>query len=123
MTQPTLFNLHPNEYSNHPSLVNLDKCVGSFNTLNDLPNEVCVPNETEDLYLSGFNMIAEINEPNILTKHVSCKRECKFCGKNCNSNQKWNNDKCRCKRKSVTEQHVYEKDDIWNPATCSCLNF
>ena len=68
-------------------------------------------------------MIAEINEPNILTKHVSCKRECKFGGENCNSNQKWNNDKCRCKRKSVTEQHVYEKDDIWNPATCSCLNF
>ena len=52
MTQPTLFNLHPNEYSYHPSLVNLDKCVGSFNTLNDLPNEVCVPNETEDNILA-----------------------------------------------------------------------
>ena len=40
MTQPTLINLHPNEYIEgllyYPSAFNLDRCVGSFNTLNDL---------------------------------------------------------------------------------------
>ena len=32
-------------------------CVGSFNTLNDLFNKACLPNKTEDLNLSVFNMI------------------------------------------------------------------
>ena len=55
MIQPTLINLHPNEYSQelryYPFAVKLDRCVGSCNTLNDLPNKICVPNRTEDLNL------------------------------------------------------------------------
>ena len=42
--------------------VNLDRCAWSFNTINDLSNKVYVPNKTEDLNLSVFNMITEINE-------------------------------------------------------------
>ena len=46
MTQPTLINLHPNEYSQefnyYPFDVKLDRCVGSCNTLNDLSNKVWV---------------------------------------------------------------------------------
>ena len=38
MIQPTLINLHPNEYSQefhyYPFAVKLDRCVGSCNTLN-----------------------------------------------------------------------------------------
>ena len=45
--QPTLTNLHPNEYSQEPHyhsfVVKVDKCVGSCNTLNHLSNRVCVP--------------------------------------------------------------------------------
>ena len=56
MTQPTLINLHPNEYNqefhHYPISVKLDRCAGSCNTLNDLSNKVCVPNKTEDLNLS-----------------------------------------------------------------------
>ena len=56
MIQPTLINLHPNEYGeeiHHYSFaVELDRCVGSCNTLNDLSNIICVPNKTEDLNLS-----------------------------------------------------------------------
>ena len=83
MTQPTLINLHPNEYSQelryYPFAVKLDKCVGSCNTLNDLCNKVCVPNKTEDLNnLSVFNMITEINESKTLTKHISCECKCRF---------------------------------------------
>ena len=31
-----------------------------------------------------------------LTKHISLERKGKFDGKKCDSNQKWNNDKCCC---------------------------
>ena len=50
----------------------------SFNTLNDLSNRVCVPNKTEDLDLSVFNIITGINESKTLTRHISCEYNCKF---------------------------------------------
>ena len=50
--QPTLINLHPNEYSQqfyyYPFAVKSDRCTESRNTLNDLSNKVGVPNKTED---------------------------------------------------------------------------
>ena len=74
MTQLTLINLQPTEYSQefyyYPFAIKLDICVESCNTLNDLPNKVCVPNKTEDLNLSMFNIITEINELKTLTKHI-----------------------------------------------------
>ena len=40
-------NLHSNEYSQElhysPFAVKLDRCVGSCNTLNNLPYNLCVP--------------------------------------------------------------------------------
>ena len=77
MTQPTLINLRPNECSQelhyYPFAAKLDRCVGSCNTLNDLSNNVCVPNKTEDLNISVFNMITRINESKASTKHISCE--------------------------------------------------
>ena len=62
----TLVNLHPNKYNEglhyFPFAVNLDRCMESCNSLNDLFNKVCVPNKTEHLNLSVFNMIRGINE-------------------------------------------------------------
>ena len=120
MSQPTPINLHPNKYSHefyyYPFVVKLDRSVGSCNTLNDLPNKVCVPNKTEDSNLSVFNMITGINESETLTKDISCKCKCKFDRRKCNSHQCWNNNKCRCECKKRCVCHV------WNPATCSCKN-
>ena len=50
--------------------------------------------KTEDLNLGVFNMIAGINESKTLIKDISCTWKCKFGGRKCNSNQKWNSDKC-----------------------------
>ena len=86
MTQPTLINLHPSDYSRefryYPFLVRLYRCVGICNTLNDLSNKVCVPDKIEDLNLSVFNMITRINESKTLVKHISCECKSKFDGKN-----------------------------------------
>ena len=73
-TQHTLVNVHPNEYIQglhyYPFAVNLDRCVRSCDTFNDLSNELCVPNKTEDLNLRVFNMTTGINELKTLTKHI-----------------------------------------------------
>ena len=98
VTQPTLINLYPNECSQefhyYPFAVKLDRCVVSCNTLNFLPSKVCVPNKTEDLNLSVFNIITGIKELRTLTKHISCECKCKFDGRKCNSNTWWKNGKC-----------------------------
>ena len=78
--QPNLINLHPNEYSQEfycfQFAVKLDiRCVGSCNTLNDLPNKarrtkLFFPNKTEGLNLTVFNIIAGVNETKTLKKHI-----------------------------------------------------
>ena len=114
MIQPTLINLHPNEYSQeftyYPFVFKLDRCAGSCNTLNDLSNKVCAPNKTEDLNLRVFNMITEINESKTLTKHISCEFKCTVDGRKCNSVQWWINDKFRCEFK---KGHICENDYRW----------
>ena len=108
--QPTLINLNPNEYSqefrHYPFLVKLDRSFGSYDTLNDKRNKISIPNKTKNLNLSVFNMITSTNESKKLMNHVSCKCKCRFDGKKCNSNQWWNNNKCRCECKKI---HVCEK--------------
>ena len=82
-------------------MVKLDRRVGSCNTINDLSNEICIPNKTEDLNLSVFNMITGINESKTSTKHISCEYKCKFDGTKSKSNQWWNNNKCQCECKKT----------------------
>ena len=69
-----------NEYTQvlryYPISVNSNRCVWSCNTLNDLSNKVCVPNKTEDLNPSVFNMITGINESKTLAKHILSEYKC-----------------------------------------------
>ena len=66
----------------YPFAVKLDRFVGSCNTLNDLSNKLCIPNNSEDLNRSGFNMITGINESKTLTKHILSECKCEFGKKN-----------------------------------------
>ena len=114
MSQLTLINLHTNEYiegfHNCPFAINLDRSMGSCNTLNDLYYKVCVPSKTEDFNWSVFNTILGLNKSKIVTKHISCKCKCKCDGRKCNSNQKWNNNNCWCDCKNPKEHNACKKD-------------
>ena len=85
MTQATLINLHPNEYSQefqyYPFPVKIHRCVESSNTLNDLSTKVCVPSKIEDLNLSAINIITGINESKILAKHYHANVNVNLMGK------------------------------------------
>ena len=77
-------------------------------------------NKTENLDQNVFNMITRINESKVLTQHISWECKYKFHGRNCNSDQWWNNDKCRCECK----KRMYVKKIMFgiNPSTCNCEN-
>ena len=59
------FNLHTSEYSQechyYTFAVTVDKWVESCNILNDWINNLCLPNNTENLNVNVFNMVTRIN--------------------------------------------------------------
>ena len=59
------FNLHTSEYSQechyYTFAVTVDKWVESCNILNDWINNLCLPNNTENLNVNVFNMVTGIN--------------------------------------------------------------
>ena len=63
-------------------------------------------------------MITGINELKTLTKHISCKCKCRFDRKKRNSNQWWNNDKCRWESIKTIPTNFNEKK-----ITCKMQNF
>ena len=109
--------------------VNLGRYVASCNTPNDLPHRVCIPNKTDYLNLDVFNMITRINESKKLTNHISCKCECEFHEKKCNSNQNIliNDGKMFITidagaSVNIKKHCVCKKIYNWNPATYNCKN-
>ena len=74
--------LHTNKLSQelhyHSFAVKLDRCVGSYDTVMDLSNKECVPNNIDNLNISLFSIITRINESRTVTKHIKCKCKVKF---------------------------------------------
>ena len=120
--QPTLINLHPNEYCQefqyYPFLVKLDRCFGSCNTVIDLSNKICIPNKIGKLNLTVFNMITGINESKTLTKCLSCELTVDLMEKNViqiNGGITINVD-------VSVKKIMYVKKIVWNCATCISEN-
>ena len=72
MIRPTLIDLNPFELRYYPFMINLDKCRGSCNSVNDLSTKICDPSKTKDLDVKVFNMITNRNEAKTMVKHISC---------------------------------------------------
>ena len=97
--RPTLIDLNPDKLLYYPFIVNLDRCDGSCNTVEDLLGTICVPNKIQDINLKVFNMSKGTNEPRRVIKHTSSKCIREFDSRKCNSKQNWNSDKCQLKLK------------------------
>ena len=103
MTKSIPIDVNPNKPHFYPFMASLDRCNGSCNTLDYLPDGICVLNKADDLNLVVFDMITRKNWETALTKHASWDFKCKFDGQKCNLFQTWN------------------KDYVWNPDRCVCL--
>ena len=119
MIHPTLINLNPNEYVQRLQYysfgVNVDKCMGSCNTLNDLSHRLYVPDKTED-----FRIIRGINESRSLAKHISYKCRCKtylMPGENVTPIKSGIMKHYQCKNYQMCKESY-----SWNSTTCICEN-
>ena len=66
--------------------------------------------------------MTRINKSKTLTKHIPMECKCKFGGKKCKWDQKWNNNKYWCECEDSKERCMCEKYHIWDPATCTREN-
>ena len=70
MSRPTVIDSNPIEVNYYPFMINLNKCFGSCNTVDNLYTEVCVPSKAKDINVKLFKMITMKNEEKPLVKHI-----------------------------------------------------
>ena len=97
LARPTHIDLNLNELLYYTLTVSLGRCNGSC-TLDDPYHWIYNPNK-KIVNFNDANIITKINESKTSTQYVLYGYKCKFNGKKCNSNQKWNNKKSWCKGK------------------------
>ena len=88
----------------YPYNVQINKCSGSCNTLDNPIEKLTMLNETR----------------NVLW-HESCKCVCKLNSSVCNNKQIWNSNTCRCDCNEDFAGIINcAKGCTWNPSTCEC---
>ena len=80
----------------YPYNVQVKKCSGSCNTLDNPIEKLCVPNVIKGLNMKVYNFLTMLNETRYVLWHESCKCVCKLNSSVCNNKQIWNSNTCRC---------------------------
>ena len=121
ISRPKIIDINANEPVFYPYSIEVNKCSGSCNTINNPFAKLCVPDITKNINVKVFNLMARINETRQIVWHENCKCICKLTSAVCNSRQIWNEDKCRCEcKEDLINKMVCDKGSIWNPSNCAC---
>ena len=101
----------------YPYNVQVNKCSGICNTLDNPMTKLCVPNVIKRVN----NFLMRLNKTRNVLWHESCKCVCKLNSSVCNNKQIWNDDICRCDcNEDFTDIISCDKGYTWNPSTCEC---
>ena len=92
--------------------VKTSKCVGSCNNINDPYAKMCIADVVKNLNVKVFNLMSRTNETRHTEWHETCKCKCRLDASVCNDKQHWNNDKCMCECKEMTDKGISCKGSI-----------
>ena len=110
--RPQIVYVNSNEPVFFPFSIKPSKCSGSCNTINHLYAKICLSAVVENLNAKVFNLISRTNERRHIEWHETCTCKCRLDGSVCNNKQRWNDDKCRCECKELTDKDVCDKGFI-----------
>ena len=119
MPRPKILNVNEGigEALFYPYNVQVNKCCGSCNTLDNPIEKLCVPNVIKGLK----DFLTMLNETRNVLWHESCKCVCKLNSSVCNNKQIWNSNTCRCDcNKHFAGIISCAKRYMWNPSTWEC---
>ena len=103
----------------YPYNVQVSKCSGSCNTLDNLMAKLCVLNVIKGVNMQVYNFLTMLNETRNVLWHESCKCVCKLNSSICNNKQIWNSDTCRCDcNEDFAGIISCAKGYTWNPSIC-----
>ena len=97
--RPEIINFNSNNLIFYLFSIKINKCGGTCNNINNTYAKICVPDVIKDLNFRVFNLMSRTNEARFIKWRETCKCICRLDGIICNSKQRWNENKCRCKCK------------------------
>ena len=106
-----------NDYMTFPHKINIDKCVGSCNDIENPYYKVCLPDIIKNISIKIFDLISQKNTLKNISFHQSCKCGCLLDEKVCDNKQKWNKEKRRCECLKIKK---CGNNSFLKVANCSC---
>ena len=97
--------------------VQVNKCSGSCNTLDNPMAKLCVPNVIKGANMQVYNFLMRLDETRNVLWHESCKCVCKLNSSICNNKQIWN--RCDC-NEDFAGIISCAKGYTLNPSICEC---
>ena len=79
---------------------------------NDPYSKLCVADVVKYMNVKIFSLLSRTNETRHIKWHETCKCKCTI------DASVWNNDKCRCECKKLSDKGICGKGFIWNPSNC-----
>ena len=116
--RPQIVNVNGDDPVFFPFSIKTSKCSGSCNNINNPLAKLCVTDVVKNLNVKVFNLVSETNEKRRTEWHGMFKNKCRFEHSVCNNKQRWNDNKCRCECKELTDKGICDKAFIWNPSSC-----
>ena len=80
-----LIDVNKNEPVFYTYSIQVNKCGGSCNTINDPFAKLCVPDITKNFNVKVFKLMERINETRQIVWHETCKCICTLTSAICNS--------------------------------------
>ena len=123
MPRPKILNVNEGigEVLFYPYNVLVNKCSGSYDTLDNPMAKICIAKIIKNVNMKVYNFLMRLNETRNVLWHESCKCVCRLNSSVCNSKQIWNSDTCRCDfNGDFTGIISCDKGYTWNPSTCEC---
>ena len=110
--RPEIINVNSNEPVFSPFSTKTSKCGGSCNNISDPYVKMCVPDAVKNLNVKVFNLMSRTNETRHIKWNKTCKCKCRLDASVCNNKQRWNDDKCQCECKEMTDKGVCDRGYI-----------
>ena len=88
-TRPQVINVNGDEPVFFPFNIETSKCSGSWNNINSLYTNICVPDVVKD---KVFNLMSRTNAARFIESNEMGKCEYKFGENVCNNKKRWNAD-------------------------------
>ena len=123
MSRPKIFDVNEGvgEALFYPCNLQVNKCSGTCNTLDNPLEKLCVPYVIKGLNMKVYNFLTMLNETRNVLWQESCKCVCKLNSSVCNNKQIWNSNTCRCDCNEDCAGIINcAKGYTWNPSTCEC---